>query len=345
MEQLPNPVAETSSINDHTKEPPRQFGWTLFRLTIKRQGRRYWLVLMLAAYLFGAGSGYLFGWRKLVEYKTAHEHDTEVVSAETDSLWTDLAKQVNPEEGYEIPVVLGDVGINLVASGAIDLDKYIQVFENSGETLTPEQMNILQETSSSAVVINQKNAHFWLNFFWALGLANQNPVLTEGPMMDGGLEKVVNFASTGGWTIAAVPVAQVYASQMLVILDESQQSLLEEVAQVVYRPCCNNATHFPDCNHGMAMLGLLELMASQGASKKEMLEAAKYVSAFWFPQQMLEVAVALKKTRGVDFEKLDPATAVGKNTFSGSGFQQVHQWLGQNGLLEQAPGGGGGCGV
>lgn len=44
---------------------------------------------------------------------------------------------------------------------------------------------------------------------------------------------------------------------------------VEEVAAAVYRPCCNNHTPFPGCNHGMAMLGLLELMAPQRASADE----------------------------------------------------------------------------
>ena len=37
----------------------------------------------------------------------------------------------------------------------------------------------------------------------------------------------------------------------------------------------------------MAMLGLLELMASQGATTDQIFEAAKNIDAFWFPQQTL----------------------------------------------------------
>jgi hypothetical protein len=48
-----------------------------------------------------------------------------------------------------------------------------------------------------------------------------------------------------------------------------QQKRLEEVTIGVFRPCCDNPHAFPDCNHGMAMLGLLELMA-RDASVDEM---------------------------------------------------------------------------
>jgi hypothetical protein len=143
-------------------------------------------------------------------------------------------------------------------------------------------------------VINSQNAYYLLNFFWAVGLVNQNVILTDGPMVQNNGGQYESFASTGGWSLATKPITQLYASLDLIPLTEEQQELVEEVAQHVYRPCCDNPTHFPDCNHGMAMLGILELMASQGATADEMFEAAKYVNAYWFPQQTLEAALYLK---------------------------------------------------
>ena len=37
-----------------------------------------------------------------------------------------------------------------------------------------------------------------------------------------------------------------------------------KIAKGIYRPCCNNSTYFPDCNHGMAMLGLLVPSLTRG---------------------------------------------------------------------------------
>ena len=172
-----------------------------------------------------------------------------------------------------------------------------------------------------------------LNFFWALGLTNQNAILTDGPMMSGGRDKVGGFASTGGWTLGSKKSTDLYASTRIMTLTDEQQARLLEVASVVYRPCCNNPTHFPDCNHGMAMLGLLELMASQGASTAQMFETAKYVTAFWYPQQMLELATAFKAADKQEFAQVDAKTVVSYQYASISGFQAVHQWLSQNGLL------------
>jgi hypothetical protein len=194
-------------------------------------------------------------------------------------------------------------------------------------------------------VINKNNAYFLLNFFWAFGLTNQNPILTDGLMMSKGKENIGDFASTGGWTLGGKAPTELYASTPMVLLTEKQQSRLLEVASAVYRPCCNNPTHYPDCNHGMAMLGLLELMASQNASTEEMFSAAKYVNAFWYPQQTLEVATALERLESVNFTKADPRQVVSKKYSSGSGFQAVHEYLASNGALKEIPSSGGSCGV
>jgi hypothetical protein len=89
----------------------------------------------------------------------------------------------------------------------------------------------------------------------------------------------------------------------------------------------------------------MELMAAQGASEDEMFEAAKYVSAFWFPQQALEVALFAQVSQGLDFSSLEGKAAVGAELFSGGGFQQLHNWLAENGLLRQSPSSGSSCGV
>jgi hypothetical protein len=154
---------------------------------------------------------------------------------------------------------------------------------------------------------------------------------------------LLKFASTGGWTLGAKPITELYASLDLIPLTAEQQKRVEEVATAVYRPCCDNSTLFPDCTHGMAMLGLLELMASQGATIDQMFEAAKYVNAFWFPQQTLEIAIYIQTNDWVDFAAADPREVVGKSLSSASGFKAVHEALLEDGLLEQAPSQGGGC--
>ena len=268
------------------------------------------------------------------------EEDSQPASTvETSALY----EQINPKEGYNLSVSYGDLGPQLLASGIIDYDAFAAIYQNAGSPLTAEQIEALKNGSDQQIVINSQNAYYLLNFFWAVGLLNQNVILTEGPMVQQSDGKYENFASTGGWSLATKPITELYASQDLIPLTEEQQRLVEEVAQGVYRPCCNNPTHFPDCNHGMAMLGILELMASQGATADEMFEAAKYVNAYWFPQQTLEAALYLKANQGMDFGNADPRLVVGQGMASASGAKMVHADLQSKGLLPQAAGQGGSC--
>lgn len=255
-----------------------------------------------------------------------------------------LMDQVNPPEGYELPALYGDLGPRLIESGVIDFDAVAAVFENAGDPLTQSQVEILRRASHEQIVISRENAHFLLNFFWAVGLVNKNPILTEGPIVQNSGGQIERFASTGGWTLGTKPVTELYASADLIPLTPEQQGRVEEVASAVYRPCCNNATLFPDCNHGMAMLGLLELLASQDASVDEMFAAAKYVNAYWFPQQTLETAIYLEAAQNADFAQADSRTVTGKEFFSASGASRVNASLRTAGLLPGPSGDGGSCG-
>lgn len=292
---------------------------------------KIWYILPIITMLLGLGSGYLIWSPKAAEMASMQPGA--------------IRSQINPQNGYQIRAKYGNVGPELISAGVIDQGQFVKLYQQAGSALDPEETQILTQGMDQPVVITQQNAYFLLNFFWALGLANQNPILTTGPLHQNSGGQIEGFASTGGWTIGKKPVKELYAAVPILSLNESQQARLEEAAKAVYRPCCDNPTHFPDCNHGMAMLGLFELMASQGASTADMLEAAKYVNAFWFPEQTYEEAVFLKNTQGKDFKTVDASLAVGQTISSQSGFNRVHQWLAGNGLLNQSPRSGSNCGV
>ncbi len=295
-------------------------------------------LVLLVVFIIGGGSGYLLGDR----FKHV-VNSTNAPAGENTEMT--MMQQINPPKGYKLAAAYSDIGPQLVAAGAIDMAKFSALYQQQNKPLTDEQMTILTQGTQAKVTIGPDNAYFLLNFFWALGLANQNTILTEGKMVARGIDNVGGFASTGGWTLGTKPATELYAKKKIVGLTDEQQARLEEVAGLVYRPCCNNPTDFPDCNHGMAMLGMLELMASQDATAEQMYDAAKYVTAFWYPQQMLEVATAIKAIQNVDFVKADGKEVVSNQYSSGSGFQAVHQWLSSKGLLQQAPSSGGSCGV
>ena len=272
---------------------------------------------------------------------------TQSATAQTTTVGKDnLFDEVNPVSGFEINASYGNLGPKMVAMGVIDTDKFRQIYAKSSQPLTSDQEEILAKGSDQKIKVNRENSYFLLNFFWALGLANKSPILDEGDMVKyGGKQGAGNFASTGGWTLSKNDAMSYYSKSALIPLTIEQQNLVNQVAANIFRPCCNNSTAFPDCNHGMALLGVLELMASNGATENQMYEAGKYFNAFWFPGNYYDLALYFKNKEGKSFKEIDAKTLLSKDYSSASGWQAAKQWLVDKGLVQQPPKQGGGCGV
>ncbi|MCF6344052.1 MAG: hypothetical protein L3J15_05155 [Devosiaceae bacterium] len=256
-----------------------------------------------------------------------------------------LLEQINPEKGFSINAKFGQIGKRLINDGVIDFELFKAIYDRAGAPLTPDQLKIFDEGLNEKITINRENSYFLLNFFWAFGLVNKNPILDEGEITKYGKDEIGSFASTGGWTIATKPVMEIFSNSEIIVLTSEQQARVLEVASNAYRPCCGNSTAFPDCNHGMALLGMLQLLAASDASVDEMFEAAKYFNAFWFPREYVDLATYFKVVEGQDFNAIDARTIVSDQYSSGFGWGRIKKWLGENNLVEKAPQGGGGCGV
>jgi len=234
-----------------------------------------------------------------------------IAKAPARSALADMREQVTPTAGVELPVVWGDLTEQLIATGIIDQTK-----------LNPAKITA---TTGGRIMITKDNAKEVLNLLWALGLANNNRILTAGPMTDeqyGGDPS--RFASTGGWTLAVGEGMDHYAKHELITLTPAQQLLVESVSRNVYRPCCDNPTHFPDCNHGLAMLGLLELGASQGLNEEELYQLALVANRFWFPDTYLTIAQYFGQL-GQDWQSVEPRVILGADYSSGSGFAKIKE--------------------
>ena len=208
------------------------------------------------------------------------------------------------EKSSRFVVHWGDLGVRLAEAGVIDKEKFVNYYNQED------------------LEINLQNSKVVLNTLWALGLGNKNPILQNGPMMDSKYGGADNFASTGGWTLAKGNAMDHYGMHKFITLTGEQQSLVERVAKNIYRPCCDNSTYFPDCNHGMAMLGLLELMASQGANEQEMYKVALQANALWFPSQY-EAIKTFFVSQNIDWNTVDPKKILGASYSSASGYQKI----------------------
>lgn len=250
----------------------------------------------------------------------------------------DLSTKVIPAQGVELPVTWGDLGVQLVKAGVIDRQKFLDLYA-AQKDLSAEAEKMLSGRQSGKIRITPQNSPMLLNLFWAVGLANKNVILEQGKMADKRYGGAGNFASTGGWTIAQGLAMQHYSKHIFVRLTAQEQALVDKVAQGIYRSCCGNSTHFPDCNHGMAMLGFLELMAAQGAGEQEMYRAALAVNSYWFPETYLTLA-SYFAAQGQDWSNVNAQVVLGRQYSSSSGFQQI-----KNQVTPPAIRGNNSCGV
>ncbi len=232
-----------------------------------------------------------------------------------------IAERQAIDQGIEIPAQWGDLGRKMAEAGVFDRGQLAALYNSRGG-LSAADIKFIDGSSDGKLRVTQANSGLLLNLLWALGLSNKNQILEKGPMMDPRYGGANRFASTGGWTLAKGGPMNHYSMHQFVALTSEEQALVETVAKNIYRPCCGNSTYFPDCNHGMAMLGLLELMASQGASEAQMYKAALAMNSYWFPDQYATIARYLE-SRSIAPQSVDPKEIVGINYSSASGFQRI----------------------
>jgi hypothetical protein len=151
--------------------------------TNKRIQQIGWIVIgVIVVFLLGMGSGY------------PHWGQDETAEARQKEDATKLYEQISPKDGYNLSVSYGSLGPQLIKSGVISYDAFAEIYKNAGTPLTAKEIAALKDGSDEEIVINSENARYLLNFFWAVGLANRNTILTEGPMVQYSDGKVEGFA-------------------------------------------------------------------------------------------------------------------------------------------------------
>ncbi|MEK9147766.1 MAG: hypothetical protein AAB593_02565 [Patescibacteria group bacterium] len=232
-----------------------------------------------------------------------------------------LIKTVIPESGFTLPVVWEGFGKQMIEKEVIDAVKFEKLYYDKGG-IPDDIKELLYSENNTNIKINPENAGFILNLFWAFGLSNKNPILEQGPMTNKEYGGAQNFASTGGWTLSKENAMNYYSKYSFTPLNKEQQELVEKVSKNIFRPCCGNSVYFPDCNHGMAMLGLLELMAYQGINEQEMYNVALVVNSYWFPETYITIAKYFEN-RGVLWEEVKAKEVLSSSYSSAQGFREV----------------------
>jgi hypothetical protein len=247
-----------------------------------------------------------------------------------------IQEAVAPTEGFTLPISWGDLGPRLIEEGVIDKQKFAQAVN-----LTAEMERILEDGGDIPVTIDAENSHFVVNLLWATGLAQKSYVYDEGPFGKEYKDQQGNFASTGGWTLAKTDATQYLNKFDLIPLTHEEHQRVSDIAKNVYRPCCDNSTWFPDCNHGMAALAAIEMMVSMGLSDEEIYKNILKLNSFWFPDSYLKVAIYFDR-QGTTWDKVDAKKVLGREYSSATGASDVAKKVGP---LPGQSTGGGGCGA
>lgn len=265
----------------------------------------------------------------------------EASSANTgNKIFDQMNEAVIPPGGFQSKVSLKDSILKLVEKEVIDKDKFITLYKDRGG-LPKELTEVFDKSSDAPIKLTIGNANVYVNLLWALGLSNYMPSNKQSPVNG---KDLYNFASTGGWNLGKEPRGGVYFNKFSIVpLTPEQEALAVKVAQSTYRPCCNNSTFFQDCNHGSALLAVLELGASQGLSEKDLYREALAFNSFWFPTNYIQTAVYFKVVKNIEWKNVDPQVVMSKDYSSISGFNQnVAQELIKRNLVP-APKQGPGC--
>lgn len=252
------------------------------------------------------------GWNMLktdpIVFSFDNKLNTANPSSTSNKTYDEVVAKVLPERGFQSKIYLGDSALKLVDKGVIDRNKFKAIYKERGG-MPGELKNMLTQQSDKPILLTRENANIYVNLLWPLGLANYMSTNKESPVNG---KSLFNFASTGGWNIGKEENGGAYFNKFRIVeLTLEQETLVTKVAKNTYRPCCNNSTFFQDCNHGSALLGLLQLGASQGLTEDELYKEALAFNSFWFPQNYIQTALYFKVIKKTDWENVNPKEVMG----------------------------------
>ena len=136
----------------------------------KKLNMPWWLVVVVCVFLVGLGWGYVLGASRkpladaglsaTIPLPTPPPLPPTVTSSPS----LGIIDQVNPPQGYTLTISFGDLGPRLVAAGAIDSDRFAQVYQDAGQPLTAAQREILTKGSQAPIVVNRVPRNLGLAF-------------------------------------------------------------------------------------------------------------------------------------------------------------------------------------
>jgi hypothetical protein len=229
-----------------------------------------------------------------------------------------VVDQAVPAADVKTSVSFVDAIERLISSGVVDPEKLGSYYRTT-IGLPDWMQQLFSAPSTEPIHLSFKTAPYLLNLLWPLGLSNKAAFNANSPISGPDL---ASLASTSGWLFGKQESGAVYFNAAEAVrLTEAQERQVLDVATNVYRPCCDNSTFYQDCNHGSALLGLIELAASQGAPTEEIYRIALAANSYWFPDQYAKTALYLALSEGRSWMDVPPDLVLGPRFSSLSGWQ------------------------
>lgn len=229
---------------------------------------------------------------------------------------SDVVEQVLPKAGVATGVAFGDSIQTVVTAGVLDPDKYRALAKDLPDWVE----RLLAARSDDPILFSEETAPYLVNLLWSIGLSTKAAFNEESPVHT---LRIPGFASTGGWTLGQKQNGYVYFNQVEAVrMTDQEQKLVLDAATTTFRPCCDNSTYYQDCNHGSALLGLLELAASQGATLEGLYGVALTANSFWFPEQYSKTALYFSHFHRKSWSEVSPKLVLGSDFSSLSGWEK-----------------------
>jgi len=228
----------------------------------------------------------------------------------------DIAEEVTPRAGVPTGIVFGDSIQKLIAAGVLDAAK----FRGARKKLPDWVERVLTAPSNDPIMFSDLTSSYLVDLLWPLGLANKAAFNQKSPI---NTPDIPGFASTGGWSSGRAANGYVYFNSVEAVrMSDHEQAMVLDVATHSFRPCCDNSTFYQDCNHGSALLGLLELAASQGSTRKGLYGIALIANSYWFPDNYVKTALYFSHFHHASWRRIPPDLILGSDYSSLSGWEK-----------------------
>lgn len=240
-----------------------------------------------------------------------------------------ITQELLPERKI-LPATWQGIPYQLAERKIVDIEKLKAYSVKFGQKITEDDLAIFEKDYNGNIEITPNNSVLIYNVLWAIGFVNKSPIL-DYELEKYGWDTVKNlagyyfsFANLGNGS--TLPQSG-YNYLELTTLSAEQKNAIMKIAGKSAVPSCGNPLHLPDCSCSFAIGALIQLMASQGFTEKQIYQAMKDIYPYRFPGIYVRHAVLFKITENKNWQDIDAEQLVSMEFSSAHGVARVSNFL------------------